>query len=597
MQNSRPKIRERLLIAARATAYGVACAALACAALVCAAVLVPHPLPAQAEDTSALVRGQTLEDKNEMEAAARAYREALARSPASVPAMLGLERVYAQLGRSGEILPLLDSALAIAPRESAFRTAQLRTYRSLGQPDSARAAFERWTREVPHDPAPYRTYSRMLLADGQTAAADTILRAAQADLGSARGFAYELAQLRAADGQWEASARAWRAALADNTFLAQAALFSLAPTPAASRDAVRRALRAPPASLGPLMALAQLELLWGSPRGGWEALSALRPDSAVLDAWTTFAQRASDARAFLVARDALVAANEASPRPVLVARAATAALEGGDAAGAVSLAESAEAKLDSATAARTVLEVHLRALAALGQPNEGERFLSLYSQYLAPDARDRFSRLVAWGWVRNGRVDRARRLLADAGGDDDQIDGWLALYQGDLARARDLLSPSTDAQPELLTVLALLERTRAERSPEAGKAFLTLARGDTLAAAAEFRAAARALPEAGSLLLATSARLYAARDSLDGAMSVWRTIVDSIPHAPEAPVAELELARALRRKGDAQASVKHLEHLILTYPESAMVPQARREMELARRTVPGRADSSSQPRR
>jgi hypothetical protein len=43
--------------------------------------------------------------------------------------------------------------------------------------------------------------------------------------------------------------------------------------------------------------------------------------------------------------------------------------------------------------------------------------------------------------------------------------------------------------------------------------------------------------------------------------------------------------------------VKHLEHLILTYPESAMVPQARREMELARRTVPSRSDSSSQRRR
>ncbi|HET7620811.1 MAG TPA: hypothetical protein VFK39_02805 [Gemmatimonadaceae bacterium] len=552
---------------------------------------------AQSADTNAYIRGQMFEDDNQYDAAAQAYHEALVQSPASVPAMLGLERVLAELGRSSEILPLLDSALVLAPRESAFRTAQLRTFRSLGEADSARAAFERWVRAAPHDPAPYRTYSRMLIADGRTAAADTVLHAAQSDLGSARGFAYELAQLRAADGQWEASARAWRAALTDNNFLGQAALFSLAPTPAASRDAVRSALKMPPPSIGPLQALAQLELLWGSPRNGWDALRVLRPDSAVVAAWTEFAQRAADARAWLVARDALVAANEASPRPELVARAATAALEGGDAAGAVQLARSAEAKLDSASAARTVLEAHLRALAALGQPNEGERFLSLYSQYLSPDARDRYARLVAWGWVRNGRVDRAKRLLQDAGGDDDQIDGWLALYQGDLAHARELLSPSTNAQPELLTVLALLERTKAERSPEAGRAFLTLARGDTLAAAADFGAAAGTLPEAGSLLLATSARLYAARDSLGSAMAAWKTIVDSIPHAPEAPEAELELARALRRTGKTQASIQHLEHLILTYPESAMVPQARREMELARRAVPTSADSSSQPKR
>jgi len=565
--------------------------------IACAATrLAPRPLLAQAAGSDVYIRAQSLEDDNQFDAAALAYREVLARTPASVPAMLGLERVLAELGRSSEILPLLDSAMVLAPREPVFRAAQLRTFRSLGQADSARAAFERWVRTAPHDPAPYRTYSRMLIADGRTAAADSVLHAAQSDLGSARGFAYELAQLRAADGQWEASARAWHAALADNAFLGQAALFSLAPTPAASRDAVRAALKAPPPALGPLQALAQLELLWGSPRNGWDALRALRPDSSVVAAWSDFAQRAADMRAWLVARDALVAANEASPRPQLVAQAAMAALEGGDAAGARSLAERAETQLDSASAAQTVLEAHLRALAALGQPNEGERFLALYSRYLAPDARDRLSRLVAWGWVRNGRIDRARRLLAGAGGDDDQMDGWLALYQGDLAGARELLSPSTDAQPDLLTVLALLERTKAERSPEAGRAFLTLARGDTLAAAAELAAAAGALPDARSLLLATSARLYAARDSLPSAMTIWRAIVDSTPHAPEAPEAELELARALRRTGDAQASVKHLEHLILTYPESAMVPQARREMELARRTVPAGADSVSRPR-
>ena len=579
MPSGRPKILELLLI-------------LACAV----GAVAPRAAQAQVPDSETYIRGQSLEDDNQFEAASQAYRAALARSPASVPAMLGLERVLAELGRSADILPLLDSAIVIAPRESAFRTAQLRTFRSLGQADSARAAFQRWVRADPHDPSPYRTYSRMLIADGRTAAADTVLHAAQADLGSARGFAYELAQLRAADGQWVASARAWRSALADNAYLGQAALFSLAPTPAASRDAVRSALGAPPPSLGPLQALSQLELLWGSPRSGWDALRTLRPDSAVVSAWTDFAQRAADARAWLVARDALVAANAATPRPELVARAATAALEGGDAAGAVQLATRAEATLDSASAARTVLEAHLRALAALGQPNEGERFLSLYSRYLAPDARDRYARLVAWGWVRSGRIDRARRLLENAGGDDDQIDGWLALYQGDLANARELLSPSTDAQPELLTVLALLGRTKTDRSPEAGRAYLTLARGDTLAAAADFASAARTLPEAGSLLLYTSARLYAARDSLPQAMTIWQTIVDSIPHAPEAPEAELELARALRRTGDTKASVKHLEHLILTYPESAMVPQARREMELARRTVPTSADSSSQPR-
>ena len=565
-------------------------------ALVAVAVL-PGVARAQATEGEAYQRGQTLEDANEYAAAAQAYREALARSPASVPAMLGLERVYSELGRSDSILPLLDSAIAIAPRESAFRTAQLRTLRALGEADSARAAYERWRHDVPHDPAPYRTYSRMLIADGLTAAADSVLREAQQDVGSARGFAYELAQLRAARGLWEGSARAWHEVLSENPYLGQAALFSLAPTPAASRDAVRRALSSPPAGVGPARVLANLELLWGSPMAGWSALRGLQPDSSTVEAWTDFAQRASDARAWIAARDALVAANEAQPSPELSARAASAALNGGDPAGAVALAKSAEEKLDSASAARSVLPVHLRALAALGKPEDGERALAAYSPYLEPDAHDRYARLVAWGWVRTGNLDRAKKLLEDAGGDDDQIEGWLALYQGDLAGARAHLSPSMASRPELLTALALLERTKAERSPETGRAFLTLARGDTLEAAADFQAAAGKLPEAGSLLLATAARLYAARNALPQATAIWRSIVEGSPDAPEAPEADLEWARALRASGETEASVKRLEHLILTYPESAMVPQARREMELARRSIPTGTDSASNPKR
>jgi hypothetical protein len=43
---------------------------------------------------------------------------------------------------------------------------------------------------------------------------------------------------------------------------------------------------------------------------------------------------------------------------------------------------------------------------------------------------------------------------------------------------------------------------------------------------------------------------------------------------------------SLRRGGHAADAVTHLEHMILTYPESALVPQARRELELARSAIP-----------
>lgn len=548
-------------------------------------------VPTRAPENDAYLRGQTLEQHDEYAGAARAYREALAQSPASVAALLGLERAYAELGLSDSLLPILDTAIALAPRETAFRTAQLRTLRTLGERDSVRAAFDRWRREVPHDPAPYRTYARMLIADGFTASADTVLREAQAEMGSGRGFAYEMAQLRAAMGLWQGAAHAWRQALVDNPYLHQAAVFSLAPTPSAARDAVRGALSTRPPGVTPRRVLATLEVLWGSPRAGWEALRALDADSSAVAAWSDFAERAEGARAWLVARDALLAVNAAAPSADVAARAASDALNGGDAAGAVELAERAEQSLDSASAARSVLPVHLRALAALGRPADGESLLAAFGEHIDSATRESYSRLIVWGWVRTGNLERAKALMADAGGGggdggDEEAEGWLALYQGDLAGARERLAPSQAARPELLTALALLERTSSDKSPEAGLAFLSLARGDTLAAAAAFEEAASALPEAGSLLLATAARLYAAGSSAPEAMAIWKSIVETTPEAPEAPEADLQWARALRHAGDTDGSVRRLEHLILTYPESAMVPQARREMELSRRTVP-----------
>jgi TolA-binding protein len=70
------------------------------------------------------------------------------------------------------------------------------------------------------------------------------------------------------------------------------------------------------------------------------------------------------------------------------------------------------------------------------------------------------------------------------------------------------------------------------------------------------------------------------------ALALWRRIVDAEPLSPEAPQAELEWARILRRTGDTAAATAHLEHLILAYPQSSLVPQARRELELAKNAIP-----------
>jgi predicted Zn-dependent protease len=53
-----------------------------------------------------------------------------------------------------------------------------------------------------------------------------------------------------------------------------------------------------------------------------------------------------------------------------------------------------------------------------------------------------------------------------------------------------------------------------------------------------------------------------------------------------APAAELALAELLVSTHRAGEAVDVLEHLILTYPQSALVPQARRKLDEARGAVP-----------
>lgn len=543
--------------------------------------------PARAQDQT-IMRALDLEQAGKAAEAAVVYRSALS-SPNTVAAMLGLERVYTELGWTDSLVPVVDSVLRFVPRNPVLRTVQLRVLRATGRDAAVRGAFERWVRDVPNDAAPYREYARLLMQDGRAAAADTVLRRAQETFGGGREFATEVAQLRASMGMWAPAARSWRDALIESPYLVQAAVYSLSPAPKDARDAVRQALLAPPASTGARRILAALETQWGSAREGWSALSALPPSDSAATAWSEFGALAESAEAWLVARDAFAAVHAFRRAPDVAVRAAGNALSGNDAESALRLTQEAAALLDSSTTARVVLPLQVRALTALGRAPAAEALVASYAASLDPQSREELARSIAWGWVRAGDVARARAALAgSAAADvDEEITGWLAFYDGDLKTARTALRRAARTTPDQVTALAILARTRAERSTTLGQALLTLARGDSVRAAARLTEAATELPDAGPILLATAGRLHAAHKDDSLAVNVWQTILSRYPNAPEAAEADLEWARALRRRGANVDAVARLEHLILTYPQSALVPQARRELELARNGVPG----------
>jgi tetratricopeptide (TPR) repeat protein len=555
------------------------------ASLTCLA-LTSRSAAAQEEESPAVLRALDLENAGKYREAAQLFRSALRTSP-TAGALLGLERAYAELGMSDSLLAPLDSLIARRPRDPLFRSVQLRTLQLLRREDLLRAAFERWVREVPRDPSPYREYARLLLQLGRSAAADSIVQRGRASLGGTRDLEYETAQLRAAQGQWLPSAEAWRRALADAPHLAGAAAYALAPTPMATRDPVRAVFLAPPGDLGSRSALAELELVWGRPLEAWEALRVLRPDTASVRVWTEFGERALAEERYAVARDALTAALGVRRTPALALGAARAALRAGSAADVFTLAPLSEAEADPARAARDYVPLHVEALATLGRGAEAEALIERYDRYLAPGQRMRLARTLATAWVHAGDLQRARGALRAAGEDADSSEaaGWLALYEGRLGSARVLLKGAHDPGPDLALALGVVARTRGDSAPALGDAFLALARGDSAGAATRFLTAAERHPEAASALVLAAARVQAARGDAS-AVALWQRVVTQYADSPEAAESELEWARALRRRGDGAGAIAHLEHLILSAPQSALLPQARRELALARAALP-----------
>lgn len=554
-------------------------------ALVVAGARVAH---AQAPaDTMSFYKALDLEASGKYREAAPLFRAAL-HTPAGVNALLGLERVYAELGWSDSLLAPLDTLINANPKEETYRTVLLRTLVSLGREPQIRAMFERWTRDMPNSAAPYREYASLLLQKNRASAADSIIIRARQALGTTKDLQLEVAQARAAQGQWVESAQAWRQALTTADYLEQAAAYALAPTPSSSRQQIREIFLALPIEIASRRALADLEMTWGSPADGWNALKGIPPDSAAADAWSEFAKRAEAEDRWTIARDALESALRWKRTPDIAIRAATAALNGGDAGAALRLAPLSDARNDSALIARAYVPLHARALAALGRPAEAEKMVAVYDRFLSPGAHNSLIRTIAWGWVRTGDMNRARAALATTGGEGDSSDaaGWLALYEGNLKVARALLRGGTESSPELAMALGLIARFKADSAPAIGKAFLTLARGDSAGAAAQFVAAADQTPPVRSILLLTAAQIDAARKNDVDAIALWKQILDTEKDTPEAPQAELEWARTLRRQGDVAAASTHLEHLILAYPQSALVPQARRELDVMKSSVP-----------
>jgi tetratricopeptide (TPR) repeat protein len=566
------------------------------------ALVLGTALPGVAAQQSTIAEAFELERRGEYEAAVKAYRELLDRKPGDVSALLGLERVLLPLNRSAEILPEIRAGLAANPSRPALYGVALRAWAAVGRPDSMRAIAERWARLQPGDENPYREWGAAALAARQRDEALRAYRLGRERLGRPDALAGELAQLAVADGDYATAAREWVPAVRRLPGYRVTAVATLGHAPESKRAEILRMLAAEQDFIARRLE-SELRVKWGDPLGGLAALQRGVPErqGQVLDALRALVEQLR----MLRNPDALLAqgrALEAIASRLPPVQASRTRLEAAQAYSAAGDRESARRMLSGLADDRSTpgtmpsgaAGALLTVLIDEGKLPEASRRLAELGPKMSGDERARLTRSLAAAYMRRGELDRADSTL----GRDSTVEGFalagrISLYRGDLKGAVDRFKQAgpyagdrADATRRTV-LLALLQPIEADTLPALGAALLELEQGDTARAVTELVAVADELPAArgGAEVRLLAGRLSQARGDPSAAERLYREAASREAPAT-APAAELALAELMLdadRKAEAMAQ---LEHLILTYPESALVPQARRTLDQARGAVP-----------
>jgi hypothetical protein len=565
------------------------------------AVLLVLPAAASSQQPG-MTRAFDLERRGDYAGAAAAYRAVLAGKPADISALLGLERSLLTLNQSSDILPAVTAALQAAPASSAVYGIALRAWAAAEQPDSVRAVAERWARIAPTEEAPYREWGAAELSRQNRSGARAAYLRGRERLGRADAMAAELAQLALSESDYRAALREWLLAIRRLPGYRASAVGTLGQAPAAARPDLLRELGRE-SDFAARRLEADLRARWGDPLGAVRILMPSLPADkvqsfatlrALLDQLRTLRTLAGRQAEGMVL-EALAARSPDAQASRLRLEAAQAYTAAGDRAAARrmlgGLADDIATPQSVASDAATTL---VTVLISEGKIDQAAKRLGELQPKLAADEYDALRRRIAMGWLKAGDLVRADSAVArDSSVEGLALSGRIHLYRGDLRRAAELFQAAgpyagdRSEATQRTAMLALIQPLERDSMPELGSALLRLEQGDTVAAITGLEGAAAGLtPQEGRAELHLLAgRLASASGKTADAERLLRVALhkDAPSTAPAAALALAELFLSSRRQSEA---VTVLEDLILTYPKSALVPQARRKLDEARGAVP-----------
>jgi hypothetical protein len=561
--------------------------------------LAAAPLAAQ---QPAISRAFELERRGEYGAAADAYRAVLAGKADDPAALLGLERVLVPLDRPSEILPEVRAALAARPLSGVVYGVAIRAWAAADQPDSMRAVAERWAALAPSDEAPYREWGAAALTRRDRRGAAEAYATGRARLQRPDALAAERAQLAVMDGDYPGALREWLAAVRRLPGYRLTAVAAMAQAPVSVRSDLLGALKDED-GLTARRIEAELRVRWGDPGGGMDALVAALPDdrAAAIEALRAMIDQLrtqqTPAGRLALARGLEALAGRSAPSDqgrlrLEAARAYTAAGRSDDARRM--LAGLADDRSAPSTVSGGATATLIQVLIGDGHLDEATRRLAEAGTSLTADEMEMLRLRLVRAWLGEGNVPRAESALrGDSTVEALALAGRIRLFQGDVAGAVDRLrraGPYAGDREEATNrtaLLALLQPIEKDSLPSLGRAMLRLEQGDTTRAIDGLEEVSRELPagQGGAEVAFLAGRLAAARNDRSAAERLYKMAASN--DAPgTAPAAELALGEMFLSQDRGPEAVAQLEHMILTYPESALVPQARRRLDQARGAVP-----------
>jgi len=565
------------------------------------AVLAAQAQPAQTNSTTTPMGRATMAERNgNFAEAASVYASILKTQPASLGALIGMEHVLPRLDRRAEMFQLLRQAMAADSASTGVLAIVVRNFASSGQADSARYYVARWTRLAPPNADPYREWSDAALMARDVAQAKLALDVGREKLGPT-ALGIERAQLLQRMGDLAGAVQEWVVVVRETPPYRDAAVSLLTQVAPSNRMLVRDAL-AKEGSRDAKQIQGLLLAKWGESAAGAGMIRAALPtdpmaSTALLHELLDILRNREDkeSRVATAATLETLAAHETGAGAVhTLLDAARAFADAGDERNARRLlavvAENPSAPGSMMTTASATL---LGVLIAEGKGVEAERVLGELGSNLGMDEHDRLARKIAMIWARSGDFGRAEKLIApDSSTAGLDLRGRFRLFVGDLAGANDLLKqagPFDDDREQSLgriSLLTLIQAVGEDSVPALGAALLTLASGDSARAVTQLSALAITFKDAG----AAETRLLAARVALARRDTVSALALLQLADIKELPAtaaaARMEVAQiriAEKRESDARGI---LEQLILDFPASALVPEARHLRDTLRGAVP-----------